>query len=337
MSSNASFWRDTKCLVTGGVGFIGSHLCKHLYDLGAKVTVLDKEAPRRGTLFNILAKGCGIHTIRCDLINSQAIDVVQTIQPDYIFHLAALPYAPYTTLHPQQAYASNVLTTVNALEGARLSKVRKFVLASSACVFGAAQHSPLKIDDAPYKPEHYYSVTKQDAERQVRAFHQWYRINANLCRFGNVYGPGDRHFGRIIPQLCYQLIKERREVLQLKRSKGDSLFEFLFVNDAVAALIKAAEHQSDKLDTFHFSGGPKSRTTILQLAQRMSEMFDGKKREILADSINPEQRVEKYLDTTATERFLEWQTSGDFEKGLKKTLHWYKRNLGSLMPYNDNE
>ena len=335
MNKDTSFWKNKKCIVTGGIGFIGSHLCKQLYDLHACVIVMDKESCHDGTLFHHLNKNSNITTIQCDLANPNVVNLIQEIQPDVIFHLAALPYAPYTTLHPLEAYASNVVSTVNVLEGARLSSAKKFFLASSACVFGASQHSPLHANDAPYPPEHYYSITKQDAERQVRAFHNWYGINATICRFGNVYGPGDRHFGRIIPQVCHQLINEKQEILQLKRSRGDSIFEFLYVEDAVKAFIGAAERNSAEIETWHFSGGEEARTTIINLAERVSELFDGKKREVKFNVSSPERKVEKYLDVTDTVRLLDWKVDWHLETGLKTTIGWYANNINFISPYQE--
>ncbi len=330
MKSNAPFWRDKTCLVTGGVGFIGSHLCRRLHELGARLFVIDREEGHSKTLFSILNGGSEITTIKSDLSNPAAVELVKDIRPEYIFHLAALPYAPYTTSHPREAYASNVVSTVNMLEGARRSHAKKFILASSACVFGAAQHSPLRPTDPAYTPEHYYSITKQDAERQVAAFHQWYGIKAAVCRLGNVYGPGDRHFGRIVPQICYQLIKEERNELQLKRSRGDSVFEFLHVDDAVSAFLVAGERQVAQAETFQFSSGEKSRVSITTLAEKISDKFDQKRREIIFNSANPEKRVEKYLDTTATETLLAWKASRDLESGLDETVLWYKRYIDSV-------
>lgn len=335
MTSRDNFWQGKKCLVTGGVGFIGSHLCRRLHALGARVFSIDSEECRAGTLFPILNRGDDITVVHDDLSNPKSVGVVQDISPDFIFHLAGSPYAPFTTRHPQKAYLSNVVSTVNMLEGARLADVKKFILASSACVFGAAQHSPLLTTDAPYVPEHYYSITKQDAERQVNAFGRWYGIEAAICRFGNIYGPGDRHFGRIVPQICNQLIKEKRETLLLKRSSGDSVFEFLYVDDCVKAFLATGESQSDQVETLQFSGGERARVSILSLAEMISRKFDGEQRAITVNSATPEKTVEKYLDVTATEQLLGWAAGWDLEQGLEATVEWYKANINHLTPHED--
>lgn len=302
----------------------------------AEVTTIDIELPHRGTLFYILNKNREISTIDKDLSSRAIIDVVQRIRPDYIFHLAALPYAPYTTGHPLEAYYSNVVSTVNILEAARLLKINKFILASSACVFGAAKRSPLKVDDTPYPPEHYYSYTKQEAEKHVKNFNDLYGINASICRFTNVYGPGDRHFGRIVPQICCQLIKENRITLQLKRSKGDSIFEFLYIDDAVDALLSAAERKSSKLEVFHFGSGEEARINVLNLARKISLLFDGRPRDIEVNKNKSERKVEKYLDTSSTKEILGWNPHYKIEDGLKLTIGWYKNYFSTISPY-ENE
>lgn len=336
MKDLTAFWKDKKCLITGGIGFIGSHLCKRLHDAGAQVVVIDKEVDHAGTLFSLLNSARNIAVITQDLSDPASIRIAQKTAPDYIFHLAALPYAPYTTLHSQETYASNVVSTVNMLEAARLSPSPKFILASSACVFGAAQHSPLRVSDKRYIPEHYYSVTKQEAEKQVDDYQQQHGVDAVVCRFGNIYGPGDRHFGRIVPQVCCQLINEKRDTLRLNRSRGDSVFEFLYVDDAVEGLVMAAEKQLNLREALHFSSGVKARISILDMVSTISECFDGKRRSIIVNSVNPEKRVKKYLDTTETEHLLGFEARWDLDTGLRETVEWYKHHINSIAPYHDH-
>src|ERR1700720_547580 len=118
MNDPNSFWQDKRCLVTGGAGFMGSHLCDFLHQSGARMFVVDKEACHPGTLFSNLNSGRDITGIQADLSEPTSVNIVRDIEPEYIFHLAALPYAPYTTAHPREAYAANVVSTVNMLEGA---------------------------------------------------------------------------------------------------------------------------------------------------------------------------------------------------------------------------
>jgi nucleoside-diphosphate-sugar epimerase len=334
----ASSWKGKRCLVTGGVGFLGSHLCRALHDEGAEVVVLDREPAHAGTLFPLLNSGRDIRVIQCDLALADSVRRVVELRPDCLFHLAGLPYAPYTTRNPREAEQCNVQTTANMLEAARLvrtarARIPQFVFASSACVFGAAQHSPLEVDSPVAPPEHYYTVTKQEAENRVHAAYRAHGVRAAICRFGNIYGPGDRHVGRIVPQVCHQLIGERRDVLQLRRSDGESVFEFLHVDDAVTGLLHAAGRPAPAVDTWQFSGGAPNRLSVLEIAQLMSRLFDGRHRDVRVNQQSPERRVRKYLETAPTRKALAWEAKHNLDDGLRATLAWYQEHFRDLSPH----
>ena len=330
MSRAQQSWRDATCIITGGVGFLGSHLCKKLTSMGARTTVLDIEDPHPGTLF--LHNDLNERTmfINQDCSDRTSIEVIRGIAPDYIFHLAGLPYAPYTTAHPAKAEAANVTSIETVLEAAREFRGTRLVFSSSACVFGATRQSPLAVDSPYSEPAHYYTVTKRRAEEILLKYREHYGIDAVACRFGNVYGPGDRHFGRIVPQICWQLIVEDCDRITLRRSRGDSVFEFLYVDDAVDALLSAAGAAAASRPVWHFTGGPKSRIDVLRLTALMSTLYDGRRREVLPCHGIPEQAVIKYLDASATSETLGFEPATDLHNGLSKTLNWYRSHIGEL-------
>ena len=330
MSGTRQSWKDATCLITGGVGFFGSHLCKRLVSMGARTTVLDIEDPHPGTLFSHDGLNERALVVNQDCAAETSIDVIRGIAPDYIFHLAGLPYAPYTTAHPAKAEAANVTSTETVLEAARELRGTRLVFSSSACVFGATRQSPLAVDSPYSEPAHYYTVTKRRAEEVLLKYRQRYRIDAVACRFGNIYGPGDRHFGRIVPQICWQLIVEDCDQITLRRSRGDSVFEFLYVDDAVNGLLSAAEVEAESRPVWHFTGGPKSRIDIRRLAVLMSLLYDGRRREALPYHGIPEQAVVKYLDASATSEALGFEPAEDLYSGLSKTLKWYRSHIGEL-------
>jgi CDP-glucose 4,6-dehydratase len=138
-----------------------------------------------------------------------------------------------------------------------------------------------------------------------------------------------------VPQLCAQLINRESDVLELKRSTGRSVFEFLFVDDSVSALIKAAENNAEGVSTFQFSAGLRGRSSVLDLAHRISEMFDGRRRKVLINTDKPEKQVEKYLDTRKTEQTLQWKAGWGLNEGLRTTIDWYKIYANSLTPHSD--
>jgi nucleoside-diphosphate-sugar epimerase len=331
MKTTDKFWRRRRCVVTGGVGFIGSHLCSRLYELGAEVTAIDRERAARGTLFWLLNRGKHIEVIQRDLASSSGASAILKYKPEFIFHLEAEPFAPFTTQNPIQSYRSNVVSTVNALESARKSG-STFVLASSACVFGAVKQSPLKPNDERVEPEHYYSITKREAEAQVTIFNKLYGVPGAICRLGNVYGPGDRHFGRIIPRVCREILSEGKVQIELKRSNGKSVFEFLFVDDAVEGMVLSAQTSGKNLELFQFSGGANSRKSVREIAELTSLAIDGKKRVVEMRCGSPERTVNKFLDTSDAERHLNWKPTNALTKGLKLTADWYRQFIEQLTP-----
>jgi nucleoside-diphosphate-sugar epimerase len=330
VNGTQQYWKDATCLITGGVGFLGSHLCKRLASMGARTTVLDIEDPHPGTLFSHNGLNERALVVNQDCAAETCIDVIRRIAPDYIFHLAALPYAPYTTAHPAKAEAANVTSTETVLEAARELRGTRLVFSSSACVFGATRQSPLAVNSPYSEPAHYYTVTKRRAEEILLKYRGRYGIDAVVCRFGNIYGPGDRHFGRIVPQICWQLIVEDCDQIRLRRSRGVSVFEFLYIDDAVDGLLSAAREKATSRPIWHFTGGPKSRIDILGLAVLMSLLYDGRRREVLPYHGIPEQAVVKYLDASATSETLGFDPAEDLYSGLSQTLKWYRSHIGEL-------
>lgn len=333
MSDDADALRSTTCVVTGGVGFLGSYLCERLARAGARVVAIDIEDAHPGTFFSHKCSHERVRAITQDCAAGVAVNLIREISPDYIFHLAGLPYAPYTTAHRDEAFAANVTTTETVLEAASKLSGARLVFSSSACVFGAAQESPLTLSSPYSRPAHYYTVTKRQAEEIVLGYRESRGINATICRFGNIYGPGDRHFGRIVPQICSQLIAEAREYITLRRSSGTSIFEFLYVDDAVEGLLRAAGKKALDQPVWHFTGGPENRVDILGLASLMSLAYDGKKRDVIPCQIEPEIGVTKYLDDSATRKHLGFAPASNLSDGLRRTLNWYRSHINDLKPH----
>ena len=321
------------CLVTGGMGFVGSHLCAKLSEIGAKVMIVDIESDIQGTMFNINNRDRSVQRLSVDLSQTVSLPIIENLGAEIIFHLAGSPYAPYTSAHPLSAYLANVVTTANMLEVARKTSANKFILASSACVFGATTQSPLSTNGTRSKGEHYYTYTKRQAEEQVEAYREFYDLPAIICRFVNIYGPGDRHFGRLVPSLCQQLLSGKVTDLQLRRSNGYSLFEFLHVDDAVTALLTAACQKSTNQPPLHFGPGPSGRASVRQVAEMLSLLYDNKKRNLRTIDIGGEQTVFKFLDITDTQKSISWKAAWKLQEGLSNTLIWYSENLSRLKAF----
>lgn len=333
MKSDFSNLVNKTCIVTGGAGFIGSHLCACLFDLGINVISIDIEANQKSTFFNFLNENRDIHFIATDLSDSSSIHKLAEIKPNIIFHLAGKPYAPFTSVQPNSAYFANVVSTANMLELARIASVDRFLLASSACIFGATSDSPISVKGKYCKPEHYYTYTKREAESLASSYYEFYNIPISICRFVNIYGPGDRHFGRLIPQLCYQLVNNESNELRLLRSSGESVFEFLYVEDAVSGLLSVASKEDSSYSIRHFGTGQLGRMKTKDIANHLSLIYDNKKRKIFTRQTGGEKIVHKYLDINDTKKDIGWMPQWSINDGLSKTVAWYRRYINKIKPF----
>ncbi len=131
------------------------------------------------------------------------------------------------------------------------------------------------------------------------------------------------------------MICDNKDWLELRRSGGDSIFEFLYVEDAVNGLLAAGQHLRGGTPTYHFSGGSNTRLSILALTKEMSLAFDGRERDIHLNRSNPERKVEKYLRTDATTQELAWKPAWTLSEGLKHTLQWYRQSISHIQSYDE--
>lgn len=324
-------------LITGGAGFLGSHLAGRLLEGGNTVCVLDHLVTPEGTHLAVAGFAAHAEYIRANVTNLSQIQPVFRRAWDGVFHLAAQPISLLSNKYPEQTMRVNVEGTRNVCQAAEHGSVGSVVLASSACRYGLPEHgaAPLREDD-PARPGFYkYSESKVAAER---VFSEGDTPRA-IGRFVNVYGPGDRHFSRVIPRFTRSLI--RNEALALTRGTGGTVLDYLYVDDAVDALIalyvethsRAAAHTG--AEVFNFGVAGNHPVTVTALARLMSVEFDGRVRElrIPADPIEPP--VTKYLDPSKAHQRLGWHAKVSLAKGLPTTMAWYRSHLHQLHQLED--
>ncbi|MGA8904191.1 MAG: NAD-dependent epimerase/dehydratase family protein, partial [Candidatus Bathyarchaeia archaeon] len=176
-----------KALVTGGAGFIGSHLVENLLSRDWEVTVLDDFSS--GTKEN-LAAVLGNKNLR--VVNGNVLDADTVVsclaEVDACFHLAAVVSNIKSLENPRMVNEVNVSGTINMLEGARKTEIKRFVFASSCAVYGEASALPIK-EESPVAPRTPYAASKAAAEQYCTAFYRTYGIGVTCLRFANVYGP----------------------------------------------------------------------------------------------------------------------------------------------------
>jgi len=302
-------------LVTGGAGFIGSHLVRGLLNAGSNVRVLDNLSS--GSLENLA--GLPIEFIRGDICQAGDVDAaVEGIEA--AFHLAAFISAPDSVAHPVECYTTNILGSLNLLQAAARAKIARVVLASSAAVYGNVE-GPI-TEDMPKRPASPYAVSKLSMEETARLFHRTYQLETVCLRFFNVYGPGqspDSPYAAVIPQFIHDL-ESGAGITVL--GDGGQTRDFVHVSDVVHACMLAKETPGIAGGTFNVANG--SSTSILRLAEILHAMYP-ETPELEFGPTRPGDVRHSLADIERAATALGYRPQIVFEDGLAQTVEWFKR------------
>jgi CDP-glucose 4,6-dehydratase len=326
MKENRSdFWDGKRCLVTGGYGFGGSHLCEQLLQKGAQVYVLDREAPANSYL-TLTGLASSVHYVCGDVRDVELLKIsLERFEIETVFHLAAQPIVPLSNVHPYETLSVNVLGTYAVLEAIRSSIcTQNLVFASSGAFYGATtQHEPISEDSPSLVAPNIYAPSKVAADIAVRCYAKTYGMKAAVCRFINTYGPGNTNFSTIVPTAIGNIITNRPFDFGA-RDDGTSTFDYLNIRDMTRGYLAVAENMEVAFgEAFNFGGG--YPISVKDLVQLISRLYDGQEREPVFHGPKRVTPIFKRLDTTKARRLLGWQTSISLEDGLKETIDWYKR------------
>ncbi len=307
-------------LVTGGAGFIGSHLVEKLIDLKAKVLVIDvKIDPKSYFKQNKLENKCEFSFI--DIRNKKAVEeYFSKNKIDYIFHLAAEPIVEEAFKNPYATFETNIMGTVNILEQARKNKkIKGIIVASSDKAYGKTEK--VYTEDSPLKGDHPYDVSKSAADLISQAYCKTYNAPVVITRFGNVYGEGDLHLNRIIPGIFEAVIKNKTLMI---RSDGTYIRDYLYVKDVVDGYLFLLKNLDKvKGQAFNFSSG--DALSVLDLIKKAEKILKIKiNYKILNNAKN--EIPYQHLDDTKI-RKLGWKSDYDIKKAIKKVLDWYKHDF----------
>jgi UDP-glucose 4-epimerase len=307
----------TVALVTGGGGFIGSHLVRRLLREGHTVRVLDNFATgRRESLEEVLDD---VELIEGDLQSYERVhNAVRGC--DLAFHLGALPSVPRSIQDPLTSNATNVVGTLNVLLAARDEGVRRVVYASSSSLYGASTELPKREDMHPL-PIAPYAVSKLAAEGYCRAFHEVYGIETVALRYFNVFGPGQdpqSQYAAVIPNFITAALQGRAPVVH---GDGEQSRDFTYVDNAVDANLLAASAEGGAGEAFNIACG--ERTSLNEIVARLSTLAG---REI--ESVNTDPRPgdvrHSLADIAKAREILGYAPAVDFEEGLRRTYAEYE-------------
>lgn len=297
-----------KVLVTGGAGFIGSHLVDQLVESGHVVTVLDNFSTGRPQ--NLDHQKRNIQLIETDITNFEAI-FPYFQGKDIVFHLAALADIVPSIVKPRGYYASNVLGTMNVAEAARLNKVQKLVYGASSSCYGIPPQGFYPTPEtAPTNPQYPYALTKYLGEQTVLHWGQVYDLPVISLRLFNVYGPRSRTsgtYGAVFGVFLAQKIDGKPYTVV---GDGTQTRDFIYVTDVAAAMVTAA-FSPIKNEVFNVgTGNPQSVNTLISL-------LGGEKITIPKRPGEPDCT---WADIRKIKSVLPWEPKVSFSEGVREIL-----------------
>lgn len=309
-----------RVLVTGGAGFIGSHLCKSLLDDGYSVTCVDNLITGSKKNIESLLSNPNFEFLESDVCISQSLSQISNL--DYVFHLAS-PASPVDYQEkPEETLLVNSIGTLNMLNLAKDNNA-KFLMASTSEVYGDPLKNPQKEtywgNVNSFGVRSCYDESKRFAESAVYVFLEKYKINARVVRIFNTYGPQMQvSDGRVVSNFINQAIKNNPITIY---GDGTQTRSFCFVTDLVDGLKKAMFSDSTNGEVFNL-GNPEEYSMI-ELANKIKEMTASESNIVFQDlpQDDPKQRRP---DITKAERVLNWKPQITVDEGLQKTIEYYK-------------
>ena len=300
-----------KCLVTGGLGFIGSHLVERLAELGHDVTIFDLVLTPK-TEFWTDGKG----NIRYPNITYHTRDITQpslhNFRCDWCFHLAALADVRPSLEYPWRYHHTNVTGTVNVLDHAVRLGVKRFIYASTDQIYGMPTQYPTP-ESAPAAPLHPYGFTKYIAEKYVMHWSEVFRLPAISLRLSLAYGPRMKTSPSIYGSVFKVFMAQKANNAPFTViGDGTQSRDFIFVSDVVDAFIRAAESNVEG-EVFNISGGePQQITRLVYLLGVENGISYVPKR--------PGEPHTTFLDIRKARQMLGWKPKVSFEEGVKIML-----------------
>ena len=296
-------------IVTGGCGFIGSHLADYLIKLNFEVVVIDNLSVGRRENISQLNENSKFTFVDADISNFDLIEPIFR-GADWVFHLAALADIVPSIENPTEYYKSNVNGTFNVLQACRKHKVKKIIYAGSSSCYGIPDEYPTK-ETASIRPQYPYALTKNIGEQLVMHWCQLYNLPAISLRFFNVYGPRARTSGTYGAVFGVFLAQKLANKPYTVVGDGNQSRDFTFVSDVVSSIIAAAE--SD-LSGEVINIGSNNTYSI----NRLVELLGG---EITYIPKRPGEPDCTWADITKATQLLDWEPKVSLEEGVDILLN----------------
>jgi UDP-glucose 4-epimerase len=319
------FWRGVRCLITGGLGFIGSSLAIRLVELGARVTIADALLPEfGGNLFNIEPIKNDVRVNLCD-VRDENIMAHLVRDVDVVFHLAAQVSHVRSLFDPYLDIDINIKGTASVMEAIRKTNPRALVVRTGTRgQYGAATKLPV-AEDAPTNPKGLHEISHLAAEKILQMYMATHGIRSVLLRLTNIYGERAQmkssHFG--VANWLMRLALDGKSITIF--GDGKILRDFVYIEDAVEAILATAACADCVGEIINV--GDDRPHSFIELAQTICRYVPDAK--IIYTEFTPERRAQEpgdfYSDITKIRKLVDWSPRTSLDEGVKKTIEYYQR------------
>jgi UDP-glucuronate 4-epimerase len=320
----------TDILITGGAGFIGSHVCEALLARGDRVTVLDNfndfydPAIKRGNAERLVERGARL--VEGDIRDEALLDrLLVEDAPDAVIHLAAMAGVRPSLLDPLHYEDVNVRATLLMLERLKQRPTTRFVFASSSSVYGANEKAPFSETDDIHQPISPYAATKRAGELHCFTYHHLYAIPTSCLRFFTVYGPRQRPEMAIHKFVAATL--ERRPITMF--GDGSTRRDYTYVADIVDGVVKALDHCAG-YEIYNL--GESQTVSLAEMIEEVGRAC-GVEPIVERSSMQPGDVLITYADVSKAKERLGYAPSTDIRTGLEHFVDWYRtEGPGASLP-----
>lgn len=318
-------WENKRVFITGATGFIGSHLAETLVREHAEVVVPIRDIVPKSYFY---LSGTDKKVIK---VTGQLQDYpfllrcLHDYEIEYCFHLAAQAIVPIANRTPVQTFESNILGTWNMLEAARNAEtVKGIIVASSDKAYGTHKKLPY-TEECPLAGRYPYDASKACADILAQSYYYTYNLPVVISRLGNVYGPGDLNFSRIIPSTILSVIRNQPPQI---RSDGTPKRDYFYIKDAVSAYTTLGDNlDKRKIYGQAFNFGTETPVKVIDVVNLILKIMKTQnlKPKILNKSKG--EILEQYLSCKKAREILSWESHYTLERGLSETIPWYENFL----------
>jgi len=319
------FWKNRTVFVTGCTGLLGSELISQLISNGAQVVGLIRDGVPKSRL-NIDGLIHKIITVQGCVEDLHSLNrVIAEYEIDTVFHLAAQTIVGVACHNPLGTFTSNIQGTWNILDACRnVGSVKRIIVASSDKAYG--EHGTLPYSEsAALHGEHPYDVSKSCADLISRSYFVTYKLPVCITRCGNLFGPGDLNFNRIVPDTIRCALQDKPVTI---RSDGGFIRDYFYVRDGALAYMRLAERMEQPNivgEAFNFSN--EVQISVLSLVKTILSLMNKTDLEpIILNQADREIR-HQYLSAEKARTLLHWEPRYSLDSGLRETIQWYENYL----------